>query len=261
MLTVTKVSGEIEPFDSSKVIRALERAGVEEGLQREALEHLEQQLYDGIETRDIYQIIFDYLKKTRRHLAAKFSLKKAIMDLGPSGYPFEKFVAGLLETKGYKTEVNVTLQGKAVTHEIDVIAEDKGGRYLVECKFHQRGGIKSDVKVPMYLHSRFLDVGAVTNDYSQMWLVTNTKLTDDALAFSKQYNIKVVSWNYPQGESLRDIFRNSNLSPITCLTSLSSAQKQDLLQKGIVFCKDFVDSTKSSQYKDALEEANMICET
>lgn len=255
MINVTKASGAVEPFDESKVRRALGRAGVGEEVSNAVLSQLEKHLYEGIATHEIYSFVFEYLKSAQRHLAARYSLKQSIMDLGPSGYPFEKFVAGLLAESGYQTQTNVTIQGRCVSHEIDVLAELEGITSLIECKFHGKPGLRSDVKVSLYIYARFLDVKAATDKYSDIWLVTNTKLTDDALAFSACSGVRVLSWDYPQGKSLRAMFKESGLTPITCLTSLSSSQKQELLEQGIVFCKDFVEKAEGKRYQEALGEA------
>ena len=45
------------------------------------------------------------------------------MKLGPTGYPFEDFIAKLLQADGYETKVRQILKGECITHEIDVIAE------------------------------------------------------------------------------------------------------------------------------------------
>ena len=50
------------------------------------------------------------------------------MDLGPTGYPFEDYVAEILKTEGYQTQVRQVLEGNCVSHEIDVIAQKKTKR-------------------------------------------------------------------------------------------------------------------------------------
>ena len=44
------------------------------------------------------------------------------MELGPSGFPFEKLVGKILEQEGFETRVGVIVQGNCVQHEVDVIA-------------------------------------------------------------------------------------------------------------------------------------------
>lgn len=65
-------------------------------------------------------------ERNEQALAIRYDLKRALMELGPSGYPFEKLISDLLRKFGYRTKTNLTLQGKCVSHEIDVIAEKDG---------------------------------------------------------------------------------------------------------------------------------------
>ena len=48
---------------------------------------------DGMTTHMIYQWVYNYLREHTDSLAARYKLKKAFMELGPSGYPFEQLVS------------------------------------------------------------------------------------------------------------------------------------------------------------------------
>ena len=74
-------------------------------------------------------------------------LKKAIFDLGPSGHHFETFVSRYFEEIGYTTKTCQTLNGRLVKHEIDIVGIKNGKRVFIECKFHNRIGIKNDIKI------------------------------------------------------------------------------------------------------------------
>ncbi len=50
-----------------------------------------------------------------RSTADKYHLKNAIMELGPTAFPFEKFIAGILEAEGYQTLTDQIVQGNCVT--------------------------------------------------------------------------------------------------------------------------------------------------
>ena len=167
------------------------------------------------------------------------------MDLGPSGYPFEKFVGKLLQAQGYDCRVNVIQEGKCVSHELDVVAVKNNVRYMIECKYHSGADRKSDVKVPLYIHSRFQDVKAVwekeypgENYYGMV--VTNTRFTDDALHYARCAGMKAVSWDYPEGNSLKDQIDKTGLHPITALSTLRKTEKQELLDQGVVLCRDLI---------------------
>ena len=236
MITVVKATGERESFSEEKLRSSIHRAGIPQNLQEEVVAHLRTIVYDGISTREIYSHITEFLKKEPRY-AAKYSLKQAIMALGPTGYPFEDFVAKLLKEQGYETTVRNHLTGKCVTHEVDVVAQKGRLRIMIETKYHNQPGTKTNVQVALYTKARFDDL-LEQNNLNQVWLITNTKATVDAIAYTVCMGMRITSWNYPEGESLRNIVEQSGLIPITVLTSLSQSQKQQLLTQGVIFCKD-----------------------
>jgi hypothetical protein len=164
------------------------------------------------------------------------------MQLGPTGYPFEDFVAEILKSKGYTTQIRSTLMGTCVSHEIDVIAEKEGEKLLVEAKYHNASGIHTDVHVPLYTKARFDDLRE-KYQFDRAWLFTNTKITADALAYALCVNMGVVSWSYPQEESLRGLIDKHRLYPITLLLHLSTSQKQILLDNHFVLIKQILDNS------------------
>ncbi len=160
---IMKASGEKVPFSEEKLRQSLERSGATESQIDFVVDEVNDLLYDGIPTGKIYRKAYDMLRKRSRSKAARYKLKKAIMELGPSGYPFERFVGAILEQQGFRSEVGVVVEGKCVSHEIDVLAVKNSKLIMVECKFHNRPGVKCDVKVPLYIHSRFRDVVMTRN--------------------------------------------------------------------------------------------------
>lgn len=238
MLNIVKTTGEIVPFDENKVLTSIKRAGIPENIQSEVLEAVKARLYEGIPTSEIYKVILSYLSVSPQPFSkSKYSLKSAIMELGPTGYPFEDYLAKILNFQGYKTQVRQILQGKCVKHEIDIIAEKDGKRTMVEAKFHNLPGTRTDVQVALYTKARFDDV-KFKNNITDAWLVTNTKATSEAEAYCACENMKILSWSFPLNESLRDIIEKEKLFPITAIQSLSNAQIQALLQNHIVLSKD-----------------------
>ena len=243
-IRVKKNNGYYAAFNIEKLERALQRSGASSFEIEEVIRQMQAKLYDGITTKKIYQIAYAILRKRSQRAAGRYRLKKAIMELGPTGYPFEKFVGKLFEADGYKSVTGVQLEGKCVGHEVDVVAEKGNKKFMVECKFHRDTRKKSDVKVTLYIHSRFLDVSAKWKEdennpemvYKGM-VVTNTRFSEDAMQFGKCAGLKVVSWDYPQGNSLKDWIDRSGYHPITSLASLRQKEKQYLLEEGIVLCR------------------------
>jgi len=199
------------------------------------MNEIKNHLYQDIPSAEIYQQINQILKTSSEpHVFSRYQLKQAIMQLGPSGYPFEKFIAALLQGLGYSVETGVIVSGKCINHEIDVVALKDNQHFMVECKFHNRSGTRSDVKVALYVKARFDDVASV---FRQAWLITNTKLTSDAIQYGECAGMKMIGWSYPNKGSLQDLITDTHLHPITYLSSLSQSQKQQFLDNGIVLCK------------------------
>jgi len=243
-LHVTKGNGEKVLFDPNKLKQALYSSGAGRYEQERITEEVRKKLYDGIPTRKIYQMAFDLLKKQSYKAAGRYRLKNAIMELGPTGFPFEKFVGRVLETMGYQVETGVIVQGKCVQHEVDVVGRKNGEMLMIECKFHSDNLTKSGVQVPLYIHSRFIDVKTAwekqygTDLQYRGGVVTNTRFSDDAMSYGSCAGLMMVSWDYPAGNGLKQYIDKSGLHPLTSLISLTKIQKQQLLEKGIVLCSE-----------------------
>ncbi len=271
---IVKASGERELWDEEKLVRSLEVAKADKGLIREIVSHLEQDLQDGMRTTDIYQHAFELLKTYNRPVAAEYSLRRALLQLGPSGFPFERFIGEILAAEGYETSVGVMVRGACVEHEVDVVAEKNGERILVEAKYHNSPDTKSDVKVALYVHARFEDIKKRISEspsesavFTKAWLITNTSFTSQAIQYANCAGLALTGWNYPKGHTLQDLIQRTQTHPITCLTTLSDNQKKMLLENNVVLCKDIMrDSTQlskiglnSSHIADILTEGAALC--
>jgi len=273
---ITKASGEQAVYDPEKLRRSLRRAGAGEEEMDSIVKEIGQRLYPGITTKEIYRRAFSMLRRASAYLAAKYKLKKALQELGPSGYPFEKYVGEILKHEGYQTKVGQIVQGHCVQHEVDVIASKDDQHFMIECKFHSDQVRKCDVKIPLYIHSRFLDVEKAWQQrpghghkFHQGWVVTNTRFTTDAIQYGTCAGLNLVSWDFPKKGSLRERIDGSGLHPITCLTTLTKKEKQLLLDKGIVLCQELCQNeqllkeigVQPTRENKVMEEARLICET
>jgi hypothetical protein len=248
---IKKASGQTVPFMPERLKRSLHKAGATDEEAAKILEQISSRLFNGISTKRIYRMAFDALKRSSGHKAARYHLKKGIMELGPSGFPFEKFIAEILKWQGYETRTGVIAHGKCVSHEVDVIAE-KGIEYImVECKYHNRPGLYCDVKIPLYVHSRFRDLNtawtSIPGRQDKMytgWLVTNTRFSLDAIQYGVCAGLKLIGWDYPANGGLKDQIDRLGLYPITCLTSLNKTEKQFLLDKNIVLTNELYNNVQ-----------------
>jgi hypothetical protein len=269
-IKVTKASGELDSYDRMKLLRSLTRAGASESTAESVAEEIESQLSHGISTRKIYQRAFKLLRTKSVYAASQYKIKQAVMQLGPSGYPFEKFVGEVMQTQGYNVKVGQIVNGHCVKHEIDVLGFDGHNIMIAECKFRNQPGSKTDVKVALYVNSRFNDLkqaiensnGSFVRDmglykpnqfkvsqsnsdqnaiesynYSG-WIITNTKFTEDAITYGNCAGLTLLGWDYPAENSLLQMIKQSAILPITVLQSISKANIRHLLDEGIVICRD-----------------------
>ena len=246
-IKIVKNSGEIVDFSMDLLRKSLNRTGADDETIENIIHKVNDELYQGISTKEIYNRAFSLLKKKKSYLASKYKLKKARYELGPTGFPFERFVGDILKYSGYETEVNYNLQGVCVSHEIDVIAHKNNETAIIECKFHSDPSLKCNVKIPLYINSRYRDVKQYWNNnpkngtvLTQGWVVTNTRFTEDALTFGKCCGLYLLSWDYPEGNSLKERIDRLGLYPITVSTLLTKREKQFLLNRNVVLCRELV---------------------
>jgi Holliday junction resolvase-like predicted endonuclease len=244
-IIITKSSGDRVKFSLNKLRSSLKRTGADKETIDQIIDKVRDELYQGISTKEIYNRAFALLKKKKSHFASKYKLKKAIYELGPTGFPFEQFVGAILKYSGYKVKIGEILQGKCVTHEIDVVAHKDNETTIVECKFHGEQGINCNVKIPLYINSRYQDVKAHWNanpkngtTLSRGWVVTNTRFSEDAIQYSKCCGLYLLSWDYPENDGLKDRIDRLGLYPITVSTLLSDREKQFLLSRNVVLCRE-----------------------
>ncbi len=248
-INVIKASGDKVAFDENKLRKSLVNSGVSDDEISHILEYVDGLLYDGISTKEIYKKAYSLIKKSSKSNAARYKLKKAIFELGPSGFPFEILVGELLKLEGYEAEVGVIIEGHCIPHEVDVVATKGNKHYLVECKFHGDASRICNVKIPLYINSRFIDIQEKlksTNDnqhlYHQGWIVTNTRFSDDAAKYGECMGLQLISWDSPRNGSLKNRIDKAGLHPITCLSNLTISEKQNLIDRKIIFCKSLLNN-------------------
>jgi hypothetical protein len=275
IVTVTKSDGTKELFEEEKLITSLKRVHATPLAIDEVVDEVEREMRDGMTTSDIYSRAFFLLRKHSMPSAVKYSIRRAMMELGPDGFPFEKFVARIFTMWGYESITDQNLLGTCVDHEMDVVAWKGNSLAMVEAKYHNEFGMKSDVKVALYVKARFDDLaeqvfnyGGVNRKLSERWLFTNTKFTEKAIKYGECSRLKLIGWNYPAKDNLHDIIEQNGLHPISCLTSLDHQQKKDLAGRNVLVCIDIVAhpeilneiGVRGEQAEKVLTEAQIIIE-
>jgi len=230
---VIKRSGEKQEFDPEKTRLAIMRSGVPTDEADDVLDRLQGQLYDGITTEEVYRRVRALLASDSK---TRFGLKKAIMNLGPEGHHFETFIGLLFQEMGFKIKVREVVSGRCVQHELDVLAENEGNRYMVECKFHNSLGIKCTIQTALYTYGRFLDLQERLK-LSKPWLVTNTRFSSDVVHYGECVGMGLLGWRYPEDAGLEILVERHRLYPVTIL-ELRRGDIRTLLENNIVLVKD-----------------------
>lgn len=268
---IVKADGEKEPFDPHKLEHSLQRAGASVDARRHVVEAVQAELEDGMRTEDIYARAFDILRSgAAPAVAARYSVKRAIFALGPSGFPFEQFFAEILRAHGWNVRTGVTLSGRCAPHEVDVLAEKGGKRVGIEAKFHNEPGGKTDIKDALYVHARYEDLAKSPEKSSRVdegWLVTNTRFTRNAIRYAQCSNLTLLGWDYPRNRGLMHLIEEARVHPLTALTTLSDGEKRRLMENNIVLCRHVQSphllqeyGVKPSRINAVMEEAKYLCQ-
>ncbi len=267
---ITKADGEREPFHPEKLEQSLERAGASSTMRARIVSHVMKELREGMLTEEIYRHAFEILRKEEEvPIAARYSMKRAIFALGPSGFPFEIFFAEVLRAHGWIARADVILMGRCAAHEVDVLAEKDGKRVGIEAKFHNDPGGKTDIKDVLYVHARYHDLQQAPDASSRVdegWLVTNTRFTRNAIHYAQCSNLTLIGWEYPRNHGLLSWIEEARVHPLTALTTLSESEKRRFLEKKIVLCKHVQTphvlqeiGIRPSNIPKVLEEAQRLC--
>jgi hypothetical protein len=244
---VVKLDGNSEPFNPQKLRNSLQRSGATTEEVGQIITEIESILYDGIKTQEIYRHAFELLRNSETIVAARYSLRRALFNLGPTGFPFEDFLSRLFAHEGYKTKTRVIIQGSCAEHELDVAAYKEDHAFVAEAKFHAHPGIKSDLQVVLYSFARLYDLRNAKicqEDYcgiKELHVVTNTKFTSAAEKYALCSGLKLLSWDQPKDNNLHDRIQRAGMFPVTVLQSLSQSQKRALIDRGAIVCSDIVE--------------------
>ena len=274
IMKVTKFSGDKVDFDIQKLKKSLLKSGANQQVVDAVLLQIKAQLYDEIPTKKIYKLAFDLLKKQTDSSAAQYNLRASLEMLGPAGFYFEKYISMLFRKIGYETRINLLLQGKCVTHEVDVALKKDIQLTMIECKFHSNRNSVTDVKVPMYILSRFNDLKSKPQaifeekDFiNRCLIVTNNRFSEDAIKFATCSGLELLSWDLPKANTLRNLIDATRLFPVTCLTTITQKEKEQLLSQEIILAEQLKSNEEllemigisSNRIKNIFKEVNALC--
>ncbi len=268
---IYKSHGGTENYSRQKLFKSLKRSGLANSQCHQITDKVSRELYEGARTRDIYKRTLQLVKQASPVAAVHYSLKKAILELGPTGHHFETYVARYFMEIGYETKTCRTLKGLYVSHEVDVIAAKSGKKFFVECKFHNRVGIKNDIKIALYVKARWDDLkaGPEGKTLSGFYLASNTAFSTDALIYAEGTGLQLLGLNAPADKSFLEEIKELHLYPITSLRRLSKIIRSELLARNILLAKDLIDQKPlliklgmtTDDYLILLEEIELLKES
>ncbi len=245
--TVLKSDGEVENFDIKKLEISLENCGVPVDIISGIVTRVIERLEPDTTTKKIWRTTLSLLGEYKLAASARYSLRRAISALGPTGFPFEQYVASILRSYGFETKTNQMVSGfSGIEHEIDIVAEHNNLIVFIEAKFHKEYGLKTHLDVAMYAHARRDDIMKELEKKQlvrpgiqyEMWLVTNTKFTGHAIKYSEYSGVRLIGWDYPLGAGLEEMIVEECMYPVTVLPSLSMFELEKLISKGVILAKD-----------------------
>jgi Holliday junction resolvase-like predicted endonuclease len=245
IMDVTKQTGEKEAYDPEKLCTSMKRAGVPDALAKRICLDVQEDLTPDVTTTKIFRETLRRLLKENLEFSARYSLRRAVDDLGPTGYLFEQYVQALLQSYGYETKRNVMMKGECVTHEVDVFAKKAGINFLVEAKYRNQHNIKTHIDQVMYADARLMDierrhVKAGGKENYVMWVITNTKFTKNAIRYGSCREMKLVGWNYPKKENLEYMITRKKMYPVTVLPSMTRTARDMLTEKNLILAQDLL---------------------
>lgn len=244
-IRVRKAGGTFENFNVDKLRSSLIRSGADPSTLDDFVEDIMERVRPETSSKEIYRLAYARLRKADRACGLRYTLKQALFRLGPTGYPFERYVADIFRDYGYRTKVGTTLKGRCVSHEIDVLAVNGEEVTVMECKYHNAKGTTTDVKVALYVDSRVRDLEpTVTAAYPGRKysgrLVTNTRCTADAVDYCRCRELDVLSWSYPAKGGLEKMIEERRLYPVTIVTGIQAGLVRKLIAEGILLLRDLL---------------------
>lgn len=269
--TIIKADGSSEIFDPARLIVSLERSGAGAYAAERIAHIITSTVTPGSSSREVYTRAFALLRKEARPVAARYALRAALMELGPTGHPFEDFISHLYRAEGWQVETRKMIKGNCVTHEVDLYAShpEQNMFLAAELKYHNDPSYKTDLKVALYVKSRFDDIfncdpAARACPIDRGLLVTNTKFTSEAIAYAECSGVELLGWGYPTNNNLFMRMSHAKVYPITTLTGLSRAERRLLIEHGVIAVDEIVQDRRqldilhlsSSRVGELLAEAD-----
>ncbi|MBU3964249.1 hypothetical protein KJ562_00730 [Patescibacteria group bacterium] len=241
---VVNLKGEKEPFSLAKVFRSAQQSGASKDLAQKIAIEIERNIYSGIKTSEIFKQVNQLLKKEDKQSSLRFSLREAMRKLGPSGFPFEKYIDDIFSAHGYEVSLNRKIKGKFAMHEIDFLARNEKVLYVGECKYRISPGERIDLAILLAFYAKFLDLK--NSNYFNLpksiallpIMVTNAKFSSQAVRYANGVGIELLGWKHPLNKGLEYMIEAEQLYPITILPSFKGYLMESCSRAKIMLARD-----------------------
>lgn len=274
-VTIIKSNGERVPFDAERVRQSILRAGGAQVDVDAVVAAVQRSIHASSTTNDVYKAVRHELALRTPGVACRYTLRDALLQLGPAGFYFEQYLAQLLAHTGYTTELPDEFEGSCVRHEVDVVAKKDGKEFAIEAKFRSKTGNVVHLKDVLASYARYLDLldGAVTHRcprFDAFWIVTNGKFSDRAATYGTCKRMPLIGWNFPtRTTGLASMIDRTGLYPVTVL-NISKAELSSFADAGLLLCDDLTKHEASdishrvgisqSRAMELIELAGAVCE-
>jgi len=251
---VTKADGTKQPFQRYKIVNTCLRMHVSKKDAEAIADNVEKRVYDGIPTRRILQMVFDYLQRDRPPFKNRIGLRRAISLVRPRP-DWERYVQMLLGELRYVVTPNQIVRGRCVEHEIDAVARRGNETVLVEIKHHYKYHTTTGLDVVRQIRATFEDVtegfdlGLNSINFNKAMVVCNTKFSNHARRYAKCRNIDHIGWKAPIEHGLDRIIEEKKFHPITLIRNLDRTTEAKLGNKGIVLLRQLTEGNISELSK------------
>jgi len=248
--------GEKEIFSKNKVYNSARRVGASKQLAEEIAMTIRKEVYPEMTTDEIFDRVEEILEKEYPKGGIRFRLKESMMSLGPSGFPFEKYIGGIFQELGFEVDLNQYIKGSCVTHEVDVLAKEKKYCLIGECKYHTVPGGRVDLRIGLHHYARYLDIQVgnyfkkkLKNLKPRPIIITNSKFTSKLLKYAECVGLDLLGWKYPRGTGLEYIIETEKFYPITILPSFKDGLLEVFAQQGLMLAQDLLNIDPEKHFK------------
>ncbi len=266
-LFVINARGEKELFSSKKLSHSLIRVGASKERAKKIAQQIKKEVEPGVSTFKIFNKAKELLAETNKKSSLRFTLKESLNRLGPTGFPFEKFVRAILKENGFKVRKRRYLIGSCLpNYEIDFLAVKEGVTYIGECKYRNHPGSRVHSNTALANKARFEDIMNGPHfdrkrDKVKPMLVTNTKLTSSATKYADCVGMDYIGWRQPKDKGIETLIENRNLYPLTILGSLKKSLRNLFISERRMLVRDIAKIEKKQFLKEHPKVKKYILES